>query len=113
MSQLDQPPGVTAGSAGGVQGVAGRKLLEDRPHQRLLDRDQWVAGPVVGLGPSGVARLGVELWDVDAEGVPLAITADDAPDLLHAGCGRVVVAGEDVTHQPDPGDADEELPETD
>jgi hypothetical protein len=59
-----QVGGVPAGAARRVERPPGRYLVQDLPHQWLLDVDQRVARLVIGRGPCPVARYGVDLAKV-------------------------------------------------
>ncbi len=67
--QLCESSAVSARPARGVQRPPDGNVLEQRPHDGLLDADERIPGTVVRGGPARVAGAGVELGDVAAQPV--------------------------------------------
>ena len=92
MTELDQSACVAAGATGRVERRPGGRGREQLADDRLLDRDDRVAGLVVGVGPDRVAGGGVLLGCrlCGAEGRIIEHTAKLLKALLSVGIRAVV-----------------------
>jgi hypothetical protein len=114
VAEIDEMSRVSSGTTRGIERAALGWRVEQLSHDRLLDRDQRVPGPVVGLGPRGVPGAHVELGHVAAE--PERGVLRIAENALHLRDARVrvlVAAGEQLSQEREAFDAEQELAQPD
>jgi hypothetical protein len=100
--------GVTAGPARGVEGTAARRVVEERVHDGLFDRDRGVR-TVVRRRPVRVAVVDVVFDERERQRLrELVVVLDDAVDVGGTRPRRVAVH-EHAAHEREPRDREEVL----
>jgi aryl-alcohol dehydrogenase-like predicted oxidoreductase len=112
MAAFDEMACMATGAARRVERATGRCLIQQRPDDRLLGRDQGVGGEVVGRRPARVPIGHAQLGHIgpDRENLGLGL-ADDPAHLVDPALRFLIGPGEQPAHQRQALDTDEKLPQ--
>ncbi len=94
----------------GVQRAAGREVVEEAAHDRLLEPDERVGKLIVAAGPGGIACVRVQLGHVEP-GLQQARITQEPADLRDPLLRGRRVTAEPVTQEREPFDPDQIVPQ--
>jgi hypothetical protein len=105
VTERDEAGGVAARATRGVERPPWRHRIEERPHRRLLDSDDGIAGFVVALRPRSVPIAGVGFADLRLG--QETVVGEDAADLGEPPLTGIVRAVVEMAKQGQALDADQ------